>query len=160
VRGSRGILLGTFAGTAAVVLAADRLTKLLAERTLAGRPPITLVPHVLDLRYPPNSGGAFGVLGSQPWIFFTATLVVSAAIVVAATRVDRVAAEVALGMIVGGALGNLTDRVLHGPGVSGRVTDFIHLHHWPVFNVADSCIVVGAVLIVVAGSRRKRTVAA
>jgi len=158
--GSRGALLGTFAGTAAAVLAADRVAKLLAERTLIGHPPITLVPHVLDLRYTTNSGGAFGVLGSQPWIFFTATIVVSAAIVVAATRVDRLAAEVALGMVVGGAVGNLTDRTLQGPGVSCRVTAFIHLHHWPVFNVADSCIVVGAILIAVVGSRRKRTVAA
>jgi signal peptidase II len=155
-RSSRPALLGTFALAAAFAFGLDRLTKLLAERRLAGRAPITLIPHVLDLRYTTNSGGAFGVLGSQPWIFFTATVVVSAAIVLAAARVDRLASEVALGLIVGGALGNLADRILHGSGVSGQVTDFIHLHHWPVFNAADSCIVVGAVLVAALTSRRRR----
>ena len=58
-------------------------------------------------------------------------------------------------MILGGALGNLTDRILHGPGVSGRVVDFIDFRVWPVFNLADASIVVGAALVVLAGMRRK-----
>ena len=57
---------------------------------------------------------------------------------------DPVVAAVALGLILGGALGNLTDRALRGPGLSGRVIDFIDLHIWPVFNVADAAIVIGA----------------
>ena len=60
-------------------------------------------------------------------------------------------------MILGGAVGNLTDRVIHGSGVSGRVVDFIHLNLWPVFNAADSAIVVGAALVVLASARRSRS---
>jgi len=112
------------------------------------------VPHVLDLSYTTNAGGAFGILGGRPWLFFGATLVVCLVIVAASPRVSSVAAAVGLGMVLGGALGNLTDRILHGPGVSGRVTDFIHLHLWPVFNVADSSIVLGAAILALAGARR------
>jgi signal peptidase II len=63
---------------------------------------------------------------------------------------------VALGLVLGGALGNLTDRIVRGPGVSGRVVDFIDFHVWPVFNVADSAIVIGAVLLAMGGIRRER----
>lgn len=133
----------------------DRVTKLLAERHLAGGRSITLVPGVLDLRYTTNSGGAFGILGGQPWLFAAATALVSIVVVVAALRVPRTSTRVGLGMILGGALGNLTDRVLHGPGVSGPVTDFIHLHHWPVFNAADSSIVVGAFVVALLGRRAR-----
>ena len=60
---------------------------------------------------------------------------------------------VALGLILGGATGNLLDRVLRGSGLSGRVVDFIDLHVWPVFNVADAAIVVGAALLAFAALR-------
>jgi signal peptidase II len=56
---------------------------------------------------------------------------------------------VALGLILGGALGNLADRVAGGTGFSGRVTDFIDLQVWPVFNLADTAIVIGAVLLAI-----------
>jgi signal peptidase II len=143
-------------GAGALVYGLDRLTKLLAERNLAGRPPVVLIPHVLDLSYTTNSGGAFGVLGSQPWLFFGATVAVCLVIVIASTRVASATVAAGLGLILGGALGNLTDRIVHGRGVSGRVVDFIHLHHWPVFNAADSAVVVGAAVLVVASARRAR----
>ena len=60
---------------------------------------------------------------------------------------------VALGLILGGALGNLTDRVVRGSGLLGRVIDFIDFHVWPIFNLADSAIVVGAVLLAIASMR-------
>jgi signal peptidase II len=147
-------LAGLLYGAAALVFAADRLTKLLAERHLAGRPPIVLIPRVLDLSYTTNAGGAFGLLGGQPWLFFTATVAVCVVIVVASSRLSSALGSVGLGLVLGGAIGNLTDRALHGPGVSGRVTDFIHLHLWPVFNLADSAIVIGAVLLALAGARK------
>jgi signal peptidase II len=110
---------------------------------------------VLDLRYTTNSGGAFGVLGGRPWLFFTATLVVCGVLMVAAFRVESWPKLVGMGLILGGALGNLTDRIIHGPGVSGRVVDFIDFHVWPVFNLADSAIVVGAAVVALAGMRRR-----
>ncbi len=137
----------TLYAVAAFAYALDRLTKLWAERRLAGRPPVVLIPHVLQLDYTTNSGGAFSILTNVPWLFFAASLAVCAAIVVTSPRVRSLSAAIALGLILGGGLGNLTDRVLRGPGVDGRVVDFIDLHVWPVFNLADSAIVVGVVLL-------------
>ena len=139
---------------AAFVYLLDRITKLLAEQHLAGRAPVVLIPGVVRLTYTTNSGGAFGLFGGQPWLFFGATVLVCAAIVLASTRLSRPAAAVGLGLILGGALGNLTDRILHGPGVSGRVVDFVDFRIWPVFNLADSAIVIGAIVVVLAGARR------
>ncbi len=133
---------------AAIAYALDRATKLWAESTLAGRPPIVVIPHVLDLAYTTNSGGAFGLGESAWWVFAIASSAVSVAIVVSAFRLRRVVSAVALGLILGGALGNLTDRVIHGDGfLRGNVVDFVDFHVWPVFNVADTCIVVGALLL-------------
>ncbi len=128
---------------------------MLAEHNLAGHPPITLIPRVLDLRYTENSGGAFSLFGGQPWLFFGATLVVCLVIVLVSPRLSSAAGAIGLGLILGGALGNLTDRIIRGPGLAGRVVDFIDLHHWPVFNVADSSIVVGALLVVLASLRHR-----
>lgn len=138
-------------GLAASAYVLDRVTKVLVEDHLAGRPPIVLVPHVVRLAYTTNSGGAFSLLTNVPWLFFGASVVVAAAIVVYAFRVTVATTAVGLGLILGGALGNLTDRVVRGNGISGRVVDFIDFHIWPVFNVADSCIVIGAAVLLVAG---------
>ncbi|HJP65903.1 MAG TPA: signal peptidase II [Actinomycetota bacterium] len=147
-------LAGALYLAAGAIYAADRVTKLWAERSLAGHPPIVLIPKVLQLSYTTNAGGAFGLFGGQPWLFFGATVAVCVAIVALSARLASRITAVALGLILGGALGNLTDRIIHGPAVSGRVTDFIDLHVWPVFNLADSGIVIGAFLIVVSGFSR------
>jgi signal peptidase II len=146
---NRPRLLGFFFAAAVFAYALDRLTKYLVEHHLAARGPLVLIPHVLDLRYTTNSGGAFGILGSEPWLFFGATILVSAVIVVAAFRVDSSATLLGLGLILGGALGNLTDRVGHA-----RVTDSIDFPVWPVFNAADSAIVIRAIVVALAGTRR------
>jgi signal peptidase II len=127
----------------------DRLSKVWVEQALAGRPPMRVIPGVLSLSYTTNSGGAFGFGRSAPWLFAGATIVVGAVIVVVSTRRMRPSTAVGLGLILGGALGNLTDRVVNGPGFGGAVTDFIDFHVWPVFNLADTAIVIGAVLLAV-----------
>ena len=143
--------------TAGLTYLADRLTKLWAERSLAGRPPMTLIPGVVQLNYTTNSGGAFGLGQSASWVFAAATILVAAAIVASSFRLRRGPTAVALGLILGGAFGNLTDRAATGDGLlSGRVVDFIDFHVWPVFNLADSAIVIGALLLAVAGIRRER----
>jgi signal peptidase II len=139
---------------AAAAYALDRVTKAWAESTLADRAPIEVIPGLLSLTYTTNSGGAFGLGRSAPWIFAGATILVSLAIVVASARLPRMGVAVALGLILGGALGNLTDRAINGPALSGHVTDFIDLHIWPIFNVADSAIVIGAVLLAVVTAKR------
>jgi signal peptidase II len=142
-------------GTAFLAYLLDRVTKFWAGHTLPGRP-IDLIPGVLTLRYTTNSGGAFSLGESAPWLFVGATVVVIVAIVVTAFRHMGRLHAVALGLVLGGAFGNLTDRVIRGPGLRGRVVDFVDLHVWPVFNVADSAIVVGALLIGVASLRSGR----
>jgi signal peptidase II len=143
--------------TAATVYVLDRLTKVLAEDRLVNRPPIRVIPGVLDLRYATNSGGAFGLFPGQPWVFFIATILVCLAIVaIASPRLATTATALGLGLILGGALGNLTDRLIRGSGISGRVVDFIDFHIWPVFNLADSAIVIGAAIVILSGFRRTR----
>ena len=144
-------------GAAAVTYFLDRSTKLWADRALSGGPPITVIPGILDLRFTTNSGGAFSIGQSAPWIFAGATIVASVAIVATAFRHTGIVTPLALGMILGGALGNLTDRIARGAGLSGRVVDFIDFHVWPVFNLADAAITVAAVLLVVSSVRRRET---
>jgi len=151
---ARSITLALYA-TAAVVYALDRMTKLWVEAALAGRPPIEIVPGVLSFNYTTNSGGAFGLGRSAPWVFAGATVLVSVVIVFVSFRLDRRPLALALGLILGGALGNLTDRILNGPGLSGSVIDFIDLQVWPVFNLADASIVVGAILLAMSSARRE-----
>ena len=149
-------LLAFLYGAAALAYVLDRVTKALAERRLAGRPPIQVIHHVVQLRYATNSGGAFSLLARRPWVFFTASAAVCVAIVIASPRIRSAATSVGLGMILGGALGNLTDRIVRGPGISGTVVDFIDFHVWPVFNLADSAIVIGAFVVVFASARRSQ----
>jgi signal peptidase II len=153
----RALTLALFA-TAAVAYLLDRFTKLWAEGQLAGRAPVEVIPGVLSFNYTTNSGGAFGLGRSAPWLFATATVAVSLLIVVMSFRMSRTTVAISLGLILGGALGNLTDRVANGPALSGHVTDFIDFHVWPVFNLADSAIVLGAVVLAIATGRRKEPV--
>lgn len=141
--------------TAAGVYAADRLTKLWAAHALRDHP-IEVIRGVLTLQYTTNSGGAFSLGQGAPWLFAGVTIVVACLIVGVSFRRRSALSAVALGLVLGGALGNLTDRVVRGPGLSGRVIDFVDLHVWPVFNVADASIVAGALLLAWAAVRADR----
>jgi len=135
-------------------LVLDQATKAWVVATLEGRPPIEVIPGVLTLNHTTNSGGAFGLGRSAPWLFASATIIVSAIIVIASRRPMTKATAVALGLILGGAIGNLADRALNGPGLRGGVTDFIDLQVWPVFNIADMAITVGFVVLAIQLIRR------
>ena len=130
----------------------DRVTKVWAEATLPGSP-VEVVPGAISLRFTENSGGAFSIGQSAPWFFVGVTTIVSLVIVATAFRHTGRLVAFALGLVLGGALGNLTDRALRAPGLRGHVVDFIDLHVWPVFNLADSAIVVGAILLAWTGFR-------
>jgi signal peptidase II len=134
----------------------DRVTKILAEELLLGRPPVELIPSVVQLRFTTNPGGAFGLFGSVPLLFVAISVLVVGVVVLAARNLPSAASAVGLGLVLAGALGNLTDRIIRGPGFSGEVVDFIDFHVWPVFNLADSALVVGAAVLVVSGIRRDR----
>ncbi len=139
---------------AAVILVADVISKQLVVAQLSNRGPVEVIPSVLDLELTRNAGAAFG-LAAGSTILFT---LVAAAVVVFIIRASRKLASTgwawALGLLLGGALGNLADRLFRNPApLRGHVVDWIHLHHWPVFNLADSAIVVGGVLAVLLSMR-------
>ncbi len=148
----RGRLALFLYGVAAAAYIVDRVTKWIVEDQLAGRPPIEIIHGVVRLRFTTNTGGAFGLFGGQAWLFFLATVVVCVVIVFASTRLDSMPTAIGLGLILGGALGNLTDRLVRGPR---GVIDFIDFRVWPVFNAADSAIVIGALIVAVAGIVRR-----
>ena len=135
---------------AAVVVAIDQVTKSLALEALSGRAPVELF-WTLRLRLSFNSGAAFG-LGRGVTPFLTVAAVVLLVVLLGASRTaSSPLARIALGLVVGGAMGNLADRLFRGHG--GAVVDFIDFQWWPVFNVADIGISVGAVLLVLASRK-------
>jgi len=138
----------------AVTYAVDVITKIVAVKTLTGRPDVEVIPGVLDLHLTRNPGAAFSLATGLTVVLTLIAAAVAAFIIRISTRLrDRVWA-VALGLLLGGALGNLTDRLLREPGpLRGHVVDFLQLPHWPVFNVADAAIVVAASLILVQSLR-------
>ena len=134
--------------TAATVLVADQATKAAAVATLEGKPARHLIGSVLQLSLVRNPGAAFSV-GTGMTIVFTAFAgVISVVIVRTARRLTHRGYALALGAMLGGALGNLIDRLFRWPGaLRGHVVDFIELPNFPLFNVADSAIVCAAILI-------------
>jgi signal peptidase II len=151
----RGRAALTLFVAAASAYGLDRLTKVWAEAALQGDP-ITVIPGSLTLRFTENSGGAFSIGQSAPWFFVGVSAIVALLIAATAFRhTDRIVAA-GLGLVLGGALGNLTDRAIRGPRFGGHVIDFVDLHVWPVFNLADSAVVIGAALIAWRGFRDGR----
>ena len=141
--------------TAVLAYGVDRITKIWAEATLPTGP-IDVVPGVLTLRFTTNSGGAFSIGQRAPWFFVGVTAVVVAIILATSFRHASRIMGASLGLVLGGALGNLTDRAIRGSGMRGRVVDFVDFHVWPVFNLADSAIVIGAILLAWSGLREKK----
>lgn len=148
VRRTYGLLLLT----AAVVVAIDQATKHIALNTLADRP-VDLIEGALSLRLTYNPGGAFGIFQGLPGLFLLAGVVVAVVILAWARHLTRARELIPLGLVLGGGLGNLADRVVRD--TQGRVIDFIDLHVWPVFNVADSAIVIGVALLLLTGARSR-----
>lgn len=142
----------TLFAVASLAYGLDRITKIWAEASLPGDP-LEVVPGVLTLRFTTNSGGAFSMGQSAPWFFVGVTGVVVAVILATSFRHTNRLVGASLGLVLGGALGNLTDRAIRAPGLRGRVVDFVDFHVWPVFNLADSAIVVGAILLAWVGFR-------
>ncbi len=142
-----------FGAVAVGWLVLDQLTKIWAVHALTG-PAVSVVWTLqFDLAY--NSGASFSMgTGMGPWIALGVVGVVGFLVWSARSVSSRMAA-VAMGMIVGGALGNLGDRMFRGDAgfLHGSVVDFIDFQWWPVFNVADIGVVCGAILLVIATLR-------
>jgi signal peptidase II len=141
--------VGVLVAVAVVVLALDVTTKIIAVAILEGRAPIELLGGLLTLRLVRNPGAAFGLAEGYTVVFTTVALIVVVAVIRTARRLQSLPWAIALGLLLGGALGNLGDRLFRSPGVlRGHVVDFLELPRWPVFNVADSSIVIAGVLMV------------
>ena len=149
--------IGVLLAVAAAVLAADAITKATVVAELSGHRPVRLLGGLLTLQVMRNSGAAFNI-GTSMTIVFTAIAVgVIIFILRTARRLRSLPWAVTLGLLLGGATGNLADRLLRSPApLRGYVVDWIELPHWPVFNLADSAIVCGgaiAILLSVRGIR-------
>ncbi|MCR5977276.1 signal peptidase II [Gordonia jinghuaiqii] len=137
-------------GIALVVLALDLLTKTIAVATLVPGRPVEIIGDVVTLRLVRNSGAAFSMASGYTWVLSIIALVVVGVIIRYSSRLKSWWWAVGLALVLGGAVGNLVDRIFRAPQpLQGHVVDFVSVGWWPVFNVADSAVVCGAVLLVV-----------
>ena len=128
---------------AALVFVADRVTKNQVSANVPYGTESPAVDHLVWITNIHNSGAAFGVAPALTLVFLVAAIAVAVGLVVyVATHANDVLVDATLGLILGGTLGNGFDRVMYG-----TVTDFIAVHFWPVFNVADSAVSTGVVLL-------------
>ena len=135
---------------AAIVLALDIVTKVLAVKLLPPGQPVPIIGDTVTWTLVRNSGAAFSMATGYTWVL---TLIATGVVVGIFWMGRRLVSPwwaVGLGMILGGAMGNLVDRFFRAPGpLRGHVVDFLSVGWWPVFNVADPSVVGGAILLVV-----------
>lgn len=145
---------GLFLTVFALGYALDQITKIVAVRRLSDGERVPLVGDFFQLHLIRNPGAAFGTGEGFTWVFSCLAIVACVVATAYAVRTRDPVWAVALGFLVAGVGGNLTDRMLRAPGpFHGHVVDFFELPHWPIFNVADICIDIAAVLIVVQAFR-------
>jgi signal peptidase II len=136
-------------GTAVGIVALDQLTKAWAVASLADGP-VRVIGDFAQLRLTRNSGAAFSSFRGATPLLAVGAIVVAVLLVRLAARTTDTWLLVGLSLFLGGALGNLCDRIFRAPGVlSGHVVDFVDVGRWPTFNVADSALTIGAVIVVV-----------
>src|SRR5204862_2618096 len=140
-----------FALVAAAVFVADRVTKNLVASQIDYGTEVAVIDHVVGITNLRHSGAAVGFAPAGAGLFLIASVLVAIGLTVYVVRNPGDQWSFAsLGLIMGGTVGNGFDRIVHG-----TVTDFINFHFWPVFNVADSAISVGVVLLIASYLRRK-----
>jgi signal peptidase II len=144
--------LGTLAAVAVCTYAVDVVSKIVAVATLTPGQSVPVVDGLLRLRLIRYPGAAFGLGVDVTVVFTLISVIVIGVILHMARRLGSTAWAVTLGLLLGGAVGNLTDRIARAPGfLQGHVVDFLELPRWPVFNVADSAIVsAGALMVLLA----------
>jgi signal peptidase II len=139
-----------FAGVAVAAYAVDLGTKLLAVATLTPEEPRRVVGDLLRLDLVRNPGAAFSTGTSYTLILSLIAVLAAGVVIRFGRRLGDPTWAVALGLLLAGVCGNLTDRVFRAPGfLRGHVVDFLEFPHWPVFNVADMLIDAAVVLIVI-----------
>lgn len=149
IRRSRVALL-TLVGT--VIYLADLATKIVVVALLQEDDPVRIDGTSISLRLIRNPGAAFGLGVNVTALFTAVTALVVVAILISSRRLGSTSWALTLGLLLGGALGNLTDRLARSPGfLTGHVIDFVEIPGWPIFNVADlSICVAGAMMVALA----------
>jgi len=149
-RGSRVRLLAVFALVALTVYVVDVVSKILAVDRLTDRPDVKIIGDFLVLHLVRNPGAAFSTGTGYTQIFSCLAIAAVVVICFLARRIGSLGWAFALGFLLAGVAGNLTDRLVREPGpLRGHVIDFFMLPHWPVFNVADISIDIAAGLILI-----------
>jgi signal peptidase II len=149
--------VGLFALVAGVLYVSDQVTKYLAVEHLTGQPDKPLLGDLLQLHLTRNPGAAFSTGTAYTEVLSCVAVVAVGVILWLSRRLRSRLWGVALGVLLAGVAGNLTDRLLREPGpLEGHVIDFLMLPNWPIFNVADMCINVAAGLILVQAFRGVR----
>ena len=137
------------AAVAVVVVALDQVTKALAVAHLTENTRTRFLGPVLRFDLTRNAGAAFSTATGMTWVLTLIAAAVVVFVVRAARRLGSRWWALAFGLLLGGACGNLTDRLFRAPGFArGHVVDFLEFPHWPIFNLADSSIVCAGVLVV------------
>jgi signal peptidase II len=128
-----------------ITLAADQLSKTFIQKLMVEGQSMPVIPAVFYLTYIRNPGAAFGLLPYQKLLFIVISVAIIALMLVVARRIPahRHFLRTGVGLVTGGAVGNLVDRLRFG-----LVVDFLDFRVWPVFNLADAAIVIGACLLV------------
>jgi signal peptidase II len=134
--------------TAFLVFLADYLTKYVAVKALSDEP-VKVIGNFLKFELIFNTGAAFSLATSKTIFLSGFSIAVAAGILFFATRIDSMKWALALGLVLGGIFGNLSDRIFRSPGgLQGPVVDWISIPNWPTFNIADSSVVIGTFSIV------------
>ena len=137
-------------GVAGVVLALDIVTKVLAVQLLTPGQPVSIIGDTVTWTLVRNSGAAFSMATGYTWVLTLVATGVVLGIIWMGRRLVSPWWAIGLGLILGGAMGNLVDRFFRSPGpLRGHVVDFLSIGWWPVFNVADPSVVGGAIMLVV-----------
>jgi lipoprotein signal peptidase len=146
--------IGLLIGVAVFVIAADVISKSIVVAKMSDRGPIRLLGGLLTITLTRNGGAAFSIGTSMTIVFTVVAVGVIVYILRAARNLRSIGWAVTLGLLLGGATGNLIDRIFRAPApFQGHVVDWIELPHWPVFNLADSSIVCAGVLVVLLALR-------
>jgi signal peptidase II len=136
--------------TAVVILLIDQVTKVWAVAKLENAPPIDVISGVFQFTFVRNPGAAFSLGAGSTMLVSLIAVAIVVVLMFRARNLRSVWWAIAMGGMIGGALGNLTDRVFRDPGgLRGHVVDFLALPFWPVFNVADMAVVGAAILMMV-----------
>jgi signal peptidase II len=144
-------------GAIASIVAVDQLTKAWAVAALSDGP-VHVIGDTVEFELTRNGGGAFSRFQGMTPVLAVGAIVVTFVLFRVLRGMTDSVLVVALTLVLGGALGNLVDRFVRAPGIlRGHVIDFVSVGWWPVFNVADSCVTIGAVLLIVRSLRAPHT---